>query len=161
MSFEKTWSGDWHGRILERIRQLGFENVTQYTSAHIGVSLLVLAAELGPDDIAAAQIRSMLVDEAIRTNSVPRLLRDLFVRELRAALPGGWKHPLADESRSKVVGSLVRWENSLKDHLDKESTFTAGQEFLDAELPDGWLPSDPDDPIIVTFVDHCLGRAPS
>jgi len=161
MSFAKTWSGDWHGRILERVRQRGFANVTQYTSAYVGVSLLVLANELGPDDIAAAQIRSVLVDEAIRTHSVPRALRDLFVRELRAALPGGWKRPLDDESRSEVVGALVRWETDLKEHLDKGPTFTAGQEFLDAELPIGWLPDGPDDPVIIAFVDRCLGRVPS
>lgn len=161
MSFEKTWSGDWHGRILERVRQRGFENVTQYASAHAGVSLLLLADELGPDDIAAAQLRSMLVDEAIHTHSVPYVLRDLFARELRAVLPKGWKCPLDEESRSEIIGALVRWETELKEHLDNRATFTAGQDFLNAELPTGWLPVGPDDPVITAFVDRCLGRAPS
>jgi len=135
MSYEKTWSGDWHGRILERVRQRGFEDVTQYASARVGVSLLVLADELGPDDIAAAQLRSMLVDEAIRTNTVPRVLRDLFVRELRASLPEGWKHPLDDASRSEVAGAIADWHSEIKGHLDDdESTFPAGQALLTAIL---------------------------
>jgi hypothetical protein len=161
MSFEKTWSDDWHGRILERVRQRGFENVTQYASARIGVSLLVLADELGPDDIAADQLESILVEEAIRTNTIPRVLRDLFVRGLREALPQGWKYPLDDESRFKVVGALVDWEIDLKDHLlDHETVFTVGQAFLDAELPTGWLPDGPDDLVIIAFVDRCLVARP-
>jgi hypothetical protein len=161
VSYEKTWSGDWHGRILNRVRQRGFEDVTQYASARVGVSLLVLADDLGPEDVAAAQLRSMLVDEAIRTNTVPRVLRDLFVRELRAALPEGWKYPLDDASRSEVAGAIGDWKSEIKDHLDEESTFPAGQALLNAELPTGWLPDGPDDPVIIAFVDRCLGRVPS
>jgi hypothetical protein len=161
MSFAKTWSGDWHGRILERVQQRGFETVTQYADEHPGVSLIVLADELGPDDIAAAQIRSILVEEAIRTRTVPRVLRDLFVRELRQALPHGWKYPLDDASRSEVAGALADWETELQAHLDEERVFKAGQELLNAELPTAWLPEGPDDPVIIAFVDRCLGRVPS
>ena len=161
MSFAKTWSGDWHARILERVHQRGFETVTQYASGRMGVSLLVLADELGPDDVAAAQIRSVLVDEAIRANTVPCALRDLFVRELRAALPQGWKHPLDNEARYGVAAAIVRWETELKDHLDEERTFAASKDLKNAELPTGWLPEGPDDPVVVSFVDRCLGRVPS
>ncbi len=160
MSYEKTWSGDWHGRILERVRERGFETLTEYASDRAGVSLVSLADELGPD-IAAAQLRGVLLEEAVRRNTVPRLLRDLFVRELRDRLPQGWNYPLDDESRSEIAGALAHWETELKDHLDDERTFAAGQALLDAELPSGWLPDGPDDPVIVAFVDRCLGHAPS
>jgi hypothetical protein len=166
VSYAKTWSGDWHGRVLERVRLQGFETVTQYASGRPGVSLITLADELGPDDIAAAQIRSLLVEEAIRTCTVPRVLRDLLVRELHYALPHGWKSPLDDASRSEVAGALARWETDLQiahqlDCFDDESTFKAGQDLMDAEFPTGWLPEGPNDPVIVAFVDRCLGRAPS
>jgi hypothetical protein len=148
------------------VRQLGFETVTQYASDRPGISLIVLADELGPDDIAAAQIRSLLVEEAIRTRTVPCVLRDLLVRELHYALPHGWKYPLDDASRSEVAGALARWETELEieDHLDcfdDEMTFQAGQDLMNAELPTGWLPEGPDDPVIIAFVDRCLGRVPS
>ena len=133
----------------------------QYASARIGVSLLVLAEELGPDDIAAVQLGSILVEEATRMNAIPHVLRDLFVRNLRERLPQGWKYPLDDESRVKVVGALVDWETELEDYLDKPATFTAGQDFVNAELPTGWLPAGPDDSVIVAFVDRCRGRMPS
>jgi hypothetical protein len=161
VSYAKTWSGDWHDRILERVRQRGFENVTQYASARTGVSLLVLAEELGSDDIAAVQLGSILVEEATRTNTIPHVLRDLFVRSLRERLPQGWRHPLDEEARVNVVGALVDWETELEDYLDKSATFTAGQDFVNAELQTGWLPAGPDDPVIIAFVDRCLGRTPS
>ncbi|HWO17925.1 MAG TPA: hypothetical protein VNO30_04090 [Kofleriaceae bacterium] len=166
MSFAKTWSGDWHGRILERVHQRGFATVTQYVGERPSVSLIELSDEIGPDDVAAAQIRAIFVEEAIRTRTVPHALRDLFVRELRHALPHGWRYPLDDASRSEVAGALARWQTDLEveDHLDcfdDESTFKAGQDLLNAELPTGWLPEGPDDPVIIVFVDRCLGRVPS
>lgn len=41
------------------------------------------------------------------------------------------------------------------------ATHDPGQDLLNAELPTGWLPDDPDDPVIIAFVDRCLGRVPS
>lgn len=166
VSFAKTWFGDWHGRVVERVRQRGFETVTQYAGERPGVSLLVLADELGPDDVAATQIQSLLVEEAIRTQTVSYVLRDLLVRELHYALPHGWMHPLDDDSRSKVARALARWETEFQiEHrlecFDDEMTFKAGQDLMNAELPAGWLPEGPDDPVIVAFVDRCLGGAPS
>lgn len=162
--FEKTWSSDWHARVLERVQQRGFATVTQYAADRVGVPLIELAAELGRDDIAAVQIMDLLIEEAIRTNTVPRVLRDLLVRELREYLPHGWKYPLDDESRSKAAGALVSWETEIERHLDcfdEKQRFMAGQDLLSAELPTGWLPEGPDDPVIVAFVDRCLGRAAS
>ncbi|HSK03274.1 MAG TPA: hypothetical protein VK932_18610 [Kofleriaceae bacterium] len=164
--YEKTWPGDWHARILERVQRRGFSTVTQYTSDRIGVSLVDLATELGSDDVAGIQIMYMLIEEATRTNAVPRLLRDLFVRELREHLPNGWRYPLDEESRFEVIGALVDWEvelrqTEIRDHFDREATLEARKAFLNAELPAGWIPDGPDDPVIVAFVDRCLGRVPS
>ena len=159
--YQKTWSGDWHARILERVYRLGFDTVTQYAADRVGVSLIDLASELGSDDVAGIQVMRMLLEEAIRINTVPRLLRDLLVRELRQALPQGWEYPLSETSRSKVARALGRWKLELKEYLDKDVTFAAGQDLLNAELPAGWVPEDPDDPVIIAFVERCLGRVPS
>ncbi len=161
MSYEKTWSGDWHSRILERVRQHGFDLLTDYANHRVGVSLDVLADELGPEDIAGAQLQYLLLEEAVRGHSVPRVLRDLFVRELRDRLPQGWRCPLDDASRYSVAAALAAWGAELTDYIDDEQRFIAGQTLLDAELPPGWLPDGPDDPVIVAFVDRCLGRQPS
>ena len=166
MVLEKAWSGDWHGRILERVSQRGFQTVTRYASERPGVSLRALARELGAGDVAAAQIRTILVAEALRTGTVPRVLRDLLVRRLRQSLPGGWQHPLGGAARSRVGRALATWLAELRfaEHLhcfDEEMVFEAGQRFMSADLPAGWLPEGPDDPVVTMFVDRCLGRAPS
>ncbi|HWO24245.1 MAG TPA: hypothetical protein VNO30_36125 [Kofleriaceae bacterium] len=127
----------------------------------VGVYLVELAKELGSDDVAGIQVKYMLLEEAIRTNTVPRLLRDLLVRELRHGIPEGWQYPPDDASRSRVARTIGRWEIDLKDHLDEDATLVASQDLMEAELPVGWLPDGPDDPIIVAFVDRCRGRMPS
>jgi hypothetical protein len=159
MSFERTWSGDWHGRILERVRQCGFN--TANANDRVGVPLLTLAHDLGPDDIAAAQLQSVLLDEAQRTNTVPRLLRDLLVRELHYRLPEGWTNPLDDRTRYEVVAAIAAWWAEFRDHLDAEGKAAARRALLEMDLPVGWLPEGPNDPVIVAFVDRCLGRQPS
>jgi hypothetical protein len=164
LSIAKIWSGDWHGRILERVHARGFATVTQYAEANPDVSLLVLAEDLGPDDVASGQIRSILVDEAVQIGSVSRLLRDLFVRELCYSLSHGWRHPLDAKARARVARVLAFWRAELEfedllDCIDEESLLKAGQDFMDAERPTGWLPDGPDDPVIIAFVERCLRRA--
>jgi hypothetical protein len=80
---------------------------------------------------------------------------------LRHRLPQGWNYPLDDKSRSEVAGDYAGWWAELQDHLDQEASVSAARALLDAELPPGWLPDGPDDPVIVVFVNRCLGRAPS
>jgi hypothetical protein len=161
MSYQKTWSGDWHSRILERVRQRGFDTLTAFANKRVGVSLVALAEELGAEDIAGAQIQSVLVDEATGNSTIPRLLRDLFVRELRDRVPQGWGNPPDDDFRSEVAGAYAAWWSELKGYLNHESSTAAARDFLNAELPPGWLPDGPDDPVIVAFVNRCLGHAPS
>ena len=159
--YETIWSGDWHARVLERAQQRGFATVTQYAAARVGLPLIELAEELGPDDIVADQVTCLLIEEATRADAIRPMLRDLFVRELREAIPHGWRSPLDDEARSEIAGALARWKTTLADYLDNAAAFTAGQQFMNAERPTGWLPSHPDDPVIVAFVDRCCGRLPS
>jgi hypothetical protein len=161
MAYEKTWAGDWPARVRERVKARGFASVTEYGRHRTGVPLLELAHELGPDDVAAHQIRCLLIEEALRSKTFPQMARDLFERELRKALPEGWQQPLDDATRYEVVGAISDWYAELQDYVDHPATMAAGKEFLNAELPVGWLPEGPDDPVIVAFVDRCLGRAPS
>jgi hypothetical protein len=158
--YEKIWSGDWHARILERVRKLGFKTVTAYAADRIGISLVNLAEELGNHDVAGVQVMRMLIEEAVHSHTVPCALRDLVVRWLREVLPHGWRHPLDEDARVRVAGALSRWATELQPHLDRTLTIKASKELLDTELPMGWLPEGPDDPVIVAFVERCLGHVP-
>lgn len=159
--YEKIWSGDWHARVLERVQQLGFKTVTAYAANRAGISLVNLAEELGREDVAGVQVMWLLIEEAVRSHTVPCALRDLVVRGLREVLPHGWRYPLDEDSRCRVAGALSRWATELQLHLDKARALQASKDLLNAELPMGWLPEGPEDPIIVAFVDRCLGRVPS
>ncbi len=164
MSFKEAWSGDWHDRILERVRQRGFQTVTQYADERPLDSLYVLAKDLGMEDIAAVQVRSLLIEEGIRTRTLPRTSSRSARSRATRGPSRGLEAPLDDATGSEVVGVLVRWRtlSEIGDNLDcfdRESTFKAGRDFMQAELPTGWLPEGPDDPVIITFVDRCLGRA--
>lgn len=157
----KHMAEDWRARVLGRVQQLGFKTVTAYAADRVGISLVNLAEELGSEDVAGIQVMWMLVEEASRYHTVPRALRDLVVRGLREVLPRGWRHPLDDDARVRVAGALSRWATELQPHLDITLTLKASKDLLNAELPTGWLPDGPDDPIIVAFVERCLGRVPS
>lgn len=159
MSFAKTWSGDWHTRISERVRERGYLNVTNYAGDRPGVPLLELAYQLGPDDVAAAQIRCVLIEEAVRSKTIPRMTRDLFARELFAALPLGWTNPLDETTRSEVAGAIADWHSELADFIDRDAMRAAGREFLASQLPTGWRPTGSDDAILVALARRCLRGA--
>ncbi len=107
------------------------------------------------------RIRCLLVEDAIRSKAIPRMARDLFEREPRKVLPTGWKYRSIDltcwrgRRRESRAGTL----NS-RDPLTTLATMAAGKELLIAELPVRVAPKGARDPVIVAFVDRCLGRAP-
>jgi hypothetical protein len=160
-SSPRPWSDDWYGRLLERVHQRGFQTVTQYVGERPGVSLIVLADELGPGDVLAGQIRAIFIEDAIRTHTLPYALRDLIDRELRRALPQGWPSRRDKATRAALSDAIANWQYDVKKHLDGWTRIQAAQALMDAELPAGWLPDGPDDPVLIAYVDRCLGGTPS
>jgi hypothetical protein len=146
---------------MERVHGRGFQTVAQYLGERPGVSLIVLAAELGPGDIEAGQLRAILIEDAIRTHTLPHALRDLIDRELRRALPQGWPSRRDKATRVALCEVIASWQYDVKKHLDGWTRIQAAQALMDAELPAGWLPQGPDDPVLIAYVDRCLGRSPS
>jgi hypothetical protein len=58
-----------------RVRERGYESLTAFAEARPTASLVELAEELGPDDVAGVQVFSGLVAEAERNNQVTRPVR--------------------------------------------------------------------------------------
>lgn len=156
MSFEKTWSGDWRNRILERVTALGAESVTAFASLHAGEPLSQLAERLGVQDVAEAQIQELLVEEAAERGTVGRAVRDLLARGLRAALPHGWHSPLDENARFDVAAVFSILSSELDAYFDGDATVDVARRFLDETLPSGWRPTGPDDPVIVRLAAGCL-----
>jgi hypothetical protein len=68
----KSWHGDWHARIYDRVRSKGFDSVTGFAEARPTAPTLALSAELGVEDVNAAQVVALLRDEAERDSSLER-----------------------------------------------------------------------------------------
>ncbi len=87
MSDGRAWEGNIKARLYERVRERGYDSLTAFAEARPTASLVALAEELGPDDIAGVQVFSGLLAEAERSNQVTRLVRGQLVRELWAYSP--------------------------------------------------------------------------
>lgn len=151
----ESWSGDWHARIHDRAKAKGYESVTAFADARPHVSLLALAEELGPDDVNAAQLLTILRDEAVKGGFVDRFARSLLVHEIHEAIPKGWRVPPDDgfDFEFNATGPLVTLITKLPES-HQEMARNLLRIMMAAELPVGWLPDGPDDPLLVSLFER-------
>lgn len=147
MSDGRAWQGNVKVRLYERVRERGYDSLTAFAEARPTASLVVLAEELGPDDIAGVQVFSGLVAEAERTHQVTRLVRGQLVRELFEGLPNGWPAVLDDPNRFEVAKALSSWIAFTPDtHQGRARRVSAA--LLVNPPPPGWRPLGPDDELL-------------
>jgi len=151
MSDGCAWQGNIKARLYERVRKRGYDSLTAFAEARPTASLVELADELGPDDIAAVQVFSGLVAEAERSRKVTRLVRGQFVRELLECLPDGWPAVLDDANRFKIAKALGSW-TAFTPTTHEERVRRAGDALLATPPPPGWRPLGPDDELLLTLL---------
>ncbi|MFL5355357.1 NUDIX hydrolase [Archangium sp.] len=151
MSEDRSWEGNWKARLYERVRAHGYDSLTAFAEARPTASLVALAEELGPDDIAGVQVFSGLVAEAERNNQVTRLVRGQLVRELCSCLPSGWPSVLDDANRFDVAHALGAWI-AFTPETHKERARQARTTLLATPPPPGWRPLGPDDELLLTLL---------
>ncbi|MFE8596612.1 NUDIX hydrolase [Archangium violaceum] len=151
MTDGRSWEGNWKLRLYERVRERGYDSLTAFAEARPTASLVALAEELGPDDIAAVQVFSGLVAEAERSRKVTRLVRGQLVRELSLRLPNGWPAVLDDENRLKVAVALARW-SAYTPETHEERAKKIGDALLATPPPPGWRPLGADDALLLTLL---------
>ncbi|NVJ00303.1 NUDIX hydrolase [Myxococcus sp. AM009] len=151
MTDERSWRGNWKARLHERVRERGYDSLTAFAEACPTASLVTLAEELGPDDVAGVQVYDGLVAEAVRSKQVPRLVRGQLVRELWGSLPDGWPAVLDDDNRFKVAKALGLW-SSLIPETHKERARPVGAALIANPPPPGWRPLGPDDALLRTLL---------
>jgi hypothetical protein len=151
MSDGRSWEGNWRVRLYERVRDLGYDSLTAFAEARPTASLVALAEELGPDDIAGVQVFSGLLAEAERNKKVTRLVRGQLVRELCACLPNGWPAVLDDANRFDVAHALGAWI-AFTPETHKERADRASDALLATPPPHGWRPLGPDDELLRTLL---------
>lgn len=151
MSDGRAWQGNVKARLYERLRERGYDSLTAFAEARPTASLVALADELGPDDIAAVQVFSGLVAESERSRKVTRLVRGQLVRELSQRLPNGWPAVLDDTNRLKVAIALARW-STYTPETHEERVRKVGDALLATPPPPGWRPLGPDDELLLTLL---------
>jgi hypothetical protein len=151
MSDRHPFQGNWVARLCERVRERGYDSLTAFAEARPTASLVALAAELGPDDIAGVQVFKGLVAEAERSRRVTRLVRGQLVRELWACLPNGWPAVLDDASRFDVAHALGAW-TAFTPETHKERVKQARAALRASPPPSGWRPLGPDDELLLTLL---------
>ncbi|MFY0526471.1 NUDIX hydrolase [Archangium gephyra] len=151
MTDGRSWEGNWKVRLYERVRERGYDSLTAFAEARPIASLVELADELGPDDLAGVQVFSGLLAEAERKNQVTRLVRGQLVRELAEALPNGWPTVLDDESRFNVAVALARW-GTFTPETHEQRVERAKAALRASPPPAGWRPLGPDDELLRTLL---------
>ena len=151
MTDGRAWTGNVKARLYERVRQRGHDSLTAFAEARPTASLLELADELGPEDIAAVQVFSGLVAEAEHSRKITRLVRGQLVRELAEALPDGWPGVLDDATRFKVAVALARW-GSYTPETHEQHVARARSALRASPPPPGWRPLGPDDGLLLTLL---------
>ncbi|PTL77503.1 NUDIX hydrolase [Vitiosangium sp. GDMCC 1.1324] len=151
MSKDRSWEGNWKGRLYERVRARGYDSLTAFAEARPTASLVALAEDLGPDDIAGVQVLSGLLAEAEQRKQVTRFVRDVLVRMLSQSLPDGWPAVLDDTNRFKVAKAIGRWF-AYTPETHKERADKAGDALLASPPPPGWRPLGPDDELLRTLL---------
>ncbi|NTX35393.1 NUDIX hydrolase [Myxococcus llanfairpwllgwyngyllgogerychwyrndrobwllllantysiliogogogochensis] len=147
MTDGRSWQGSWKARLYERVRERGYDSLTAFAEARPTASLVALAEELGPDDVAGVQVYDGLVAEAVRSKQVTRLVRGQLVRELWGSLPDGWPAVLDDDNRFKVAKALGLWSGIVPD-THRERVRLAREVLRANPPPAGWRPLGPDDELL-------------
>ncbi len=151
MSDGNPWQGNWVARLYERVRERGYDSLTAFAEARPTASLVTLAEELGPDDVAGVQVFKRLVAEAERNHQVTRLVRGQLVRELSQSIPDGWPAVLDDANRFKVAKALGSWF-AFTPETHQERADQVGDALLATPPPPGWHPLGPDDELLRTLL---------
>lgn len=147
-----AWRGDWEQRVRELLARQGCSTVAKFLARHPTKSLVELADDLGPGDVAAVQLQWMVIDEAKRAKQMERLARDLLVRSLHKHLPRGWVSPADD--RPRLARALGAWTSSIASRLRTYGPLlmAIAQAMIDENpFPLGWLPQSPDDQHLAEF----------
>lgn len=152
-----AWRGNWYKRVKERAQERGFDTVTAFVDSQPRVSLLILADQLGKEDVAASQVEKLLVDEAEETGTLERCARDMLAREINARLPEGWHtewvHDGVESTAFRRAGAYGSWYAALPVRY-QDSYRRVWDALVALPIPEGWLPAGPDDAFLLEAFRH-------
>jgi hypothetical protein len=148
-----AWRGDWGARLFDIVRSRGFDTLTAFAQAHPLATLGELTSLIGEGDVAPIQIQRVLIEEARESGTLGQCAKGLLVRLLRE-VKAGWPPDRSWNSQKAVRRRIISWRVSLGDDCDEVANRMM-RDLLDTlDLPAGWLPSGPDDPVITALFER-------
>jgi hypothetical protein len=149
-----AWEGNWEKRIYDRVFQRDFPSLTAFADSRPTATLKDLAEELASEnDVAPGQLERLLRHEAQETRHVHRFARSALVRQMHEYFSQGWMRadkpspgPSSPDEwcRASVYAT---WSGCVGEEYDAPTDRVWDSLKKIARV--GWLPSGPDDPIIV------------
>lgn len=147
----------WQQRLHELLAAHGYPSVGAFADSNPLATLDQLADALGVPDVAAVQLESELLREAVDAQQVARRARDLLSRKL-AALPGGWPGPQSTRSadqETRCMQALASWFPIGFASEYQVAIIKVALELLsEPSLERGWRPTGPSDPILMKLFER-------
>ncbi|HEY2514487.1 MAG TPA: DUF4375 domain-containing protein [Polyangiaceae bacterium] len=136
--------------VTALVRARGYETLLDFLRAHPAVSLVGISDEIeGPP---AVVLSAVAVREALDRREMGFLVRDLIVREFHAKLPDGWSAGKDYEREGVFFLSELRREPYVR-LVERMKARCAG-----VPVPSDWLPSNADDPLLVSLYEGALAE---
>ena len=141
------WAEGWEGRVLERLRQLGYPSFHSFLQANRGLRYDDLVRSLGIET-APVQVAHLSLLEAQREGWLEWGIKDSLCRHLADSLPRG----LTQTARGRfgVASATSRWTVRVKTATEDDPYWRSVCERVSARLlrleaRPGWIPKDADD----------------
>jgi hypothetical protein len=141
------WHRDPQGFLDRRLRERGL-SVQQFLAARPGQSWNHLVHYFD-EPLAPTQLMAYVQQAAAKGQWLDWYTRDGLARALAEHLPDGWR--LQGEMDSQTAEALADWLTimSILGPACAERAHQVADRLKRAELPLGWLPDGPDDPLLV------------
>lgn len=147
---------NWGEALICALLSRGIASATAYADRRPLETLVRLVEELGLPAVSAYTLERALIEEAEHAGTLERCARGLLARDLRAELPDGW--PATEDSDATRLIQRASAFASLSFALPKSygpAIQRVRYAMETADVPGGWLPQGPDDPILMeVFVSH-------
>ncbi|MFN0196549.1 MAG: hypothetical protein ACKVT0_07375 [Planctomycetaceae bacterium] len=140
------WTTEAVGKIYAALKEIGFETIADYFSAHPCDSYGVLADRIAVD-LAPIQLIKMRYQEAKSTKTVRKTAIDALVRNIIEKLSQGWGK--GENPNWQRVLALSSWASELSNTGElpqyDELAMQIAEHIRDNPPPEGWLPQSIDD----------------
>ncbi|GIW81980.1 MAG: hypothetical protein KatS3mg105_3787 [Gemmatales bacterium] len=145
------WDGDWQERLRSKLESLGFRGLDDFLANNPGKGYVELAKSLGDANVAASQIYGEQIRSAAARGDLRSAAKDCLVRFINEYVKRGWGVGRYFLDRS--ASAYAAWATTIKGNVPNDEQIerrlkTVFDRLEAASPPNGWLPKDPNDPLI-------------